>query len=348
MDERSEQTQAIVRRDRIAVTAVVATYNEESYIGRCLLALLAQKPVDGAVEILVIDGGSTDRTVDIVRSFPEFGDRIRLVQNPRRLQVFAWNVALREMRGEYFAMMTAHADYAFDYFARCIETLNRTGAAAVGGVPRAHGDGALGNAVAFCMSTPFGVGGARFRYLTREEVSDTVPLIFARRETIEAVGGWDERIAFDEDSDMSYRLRERGGKLIVSPDIGVKYYVRHSFKALWKQMYRYGYWRRFTQLKHPSEVPVRVMAPTLFLAAMASSALVALTPLRAFSLLVPVLYLGFVTVATVVALTRIGRNGLLVPAALLTMHTSYGVGYGKALMRMRPQRAGKPARTPAH
>ena len=347
MEERSEQAHAVVSRDRVTITAVVATYNEEAYIGRCLLAILAQQPVSGDFEILVIDGGSTDRTVDIVRSFPEFGTKIRLVENPRRLQVFAWNIALREMRGEYFAMMTAHADYASDYFLRCLETLERTKATAVGGVPWALGEGSFGRAVAFCMSTPFGVGSARFRYLTHEEICDTVPLIFARKRTIDAVGGWDERIAFDEDSDMSYRLRARGGKLVVSPSIGVKYYVRQSPKGLWKQMFRYGYWRRFTQLKHPDEVPLRIMAPTALLAGLAFSAAVALTPARPVALVVPAMYGAFVLTATVIAAARIGGAAASVPGAMMTMHAAYGVGYWKALLKMRSLGAGTPVRSAA-
>lgn len=348
MDDGSRQIDAIVRRDSVAITAVVATYNEEQYIGRCLMALLAQQDVPGGFEILVIDGGSRDQTADIVRSFPEYGTTIRLLRNPRHLQVHAWNIALEEMRGEYYAMITAHAEYAPDYFARCLQTLGRTGAAAVGGVPRACGEGRLGHAVAFCMSSPFGVGGARFRYLTREERCDTVPLLFARRETIEAVGGWDERIAFDEDSDMSYRLRARGGKLIVSPAIGVRYYVRRSPRALWKQMYRYGFWRRFTQIKHPSKVPLRIMAPSLFLAGLVLSAGAAATPLRGLALIVPGLYAAFATVAVCRAIPRIGSSALLVPAAMLIMHTAYGVGYWKALLTMRPALAGTPDRSLAH
>lgn len=347
MEDRSEQTDAIVRRDSVAVTAVVATYNEEQYIGRCLLALLAQKPIEGDFEILVIDGGSTDRTLDIVRSFPEYGTKIRLVHNPRRLQVYAWNMALREMRGTYFAMMTAHADYSPDYFDRCFDRLRHTGAAAVGGVPWAQGEGRFGTAVAFCMSSPFGVGSARFRYLTQEEACDTVPLIFAHKETIQAVGGWDERIAFDEDSDMSYRLRANGGRLIVSPSIGVKYYVRHSAKGLWKQMYRYGYWRRFTQLKHPGEVPVRIMAPSLLLAGLAASALLALTPARPAAAIVPAMYAAFLAAGTAVAIRRIGRDAVAVPAAMAIMHAAYGFGYWNALVKMRSRRVGTLSRSAA-
>lgn len=345
MDERSAETDEVVRRDRLAVTAVVAAYNEEEYIGSCIAGLLAQEAVDGDFEILVVDGMSTDRTVDVVRSFPEYGTRVRLVYNRLKLQVHAWNIGLREMRGEYFAMITAHAQYAPDYLSRCIETLERTGAAAVGGVPRASGEGWIGRAVAWCMSTPFGVGGARFRYLQREEECDTVPLIFSRRDAIERLGGWDETIAFDEDSDLAYRIRAHGGKLVVSPSIRLRYFVRRSLRSLCKQMYRYGYWRRFTQLKHPGVVPVRVLAPAALVAGFAASALLLFTPLRILAGVIPASYAAFLLVAMVASAPELGPGAICVPVTLGVMHVSYGVGWWKAFALLHPLLSGKRRRS---
>lgn len=335
MEQRSEETYEIVRGNSVVITAAIATYNEEAHIGRALMDLLAQEGVDGEIEILVIDGMSTDRTIDIVRSFPEYGTKIRLIPNHRRLQVHAWNIALREMRGTYFAMITAHAEYDRDYFATCLRTLWETGAVAVGGVPRAHAGGFIGRAVAWCMSTPFGVGNARFRYLSSEEETDTVPLIFTRKEAIDAIGGWDERIAFDEDSDLSYRLRQRGGRLVVSPRIGVRYYVRESLKALSKQMYRYGYWRRYTQMKHPTSVPLRVLAPPMLFAGLILSAALATTPARVAALAIPAAYASFLTFATLCALRSLGVGALAVPVVLATMHGSYGYGWWKGFFKLR-------------
>lgn len=336
MEERSIETHALVCGDRLKITAVVATYNEEAHIGRCLSDLLNQREFGGDLEIVVVDGMSRDRTVDIVRSFPEFGTKIRLIFNRRRLQVYAWNLALREMTGEYFSMITAHAEYAPDYFARCLETMRATGATAVGGVPRACAQGALGQAVAWCMSSPFGVGGARFRYLKKAQECDTVPLIFVKRTSVEAIGGWDERIAFDEDSDLSYRLRAAGAKLYVSPKIGVRYYTRETFRALWKQMFRYGYWRRFTQLKHPHGVPLRVLAPPMLLLALLASAALAGTNARLLGAIVPGAYGAFLALAALASIPRTGLMALLVPPSLAVMHVAYGLGYWKAFATMRP------------
>lgn len=345
MEQRSTQTYEIVRGDRVKISAIVATYNEERHIGRCLQDLLDQQHVDGEIEIIVVDGMSTDRTVDVVRSFPEYGSRIHLVPNPHRLQVYAWNAALEIARGEYFAMILAHAQYSPTYFASCLEVMRRTGAAAVGGVQRPCGRGFVGRAVAWCMSSAAGIGNARYRYTDEEEESDSVFSIFTRTHTLRSLGGYDERVPFDEDSDMNYRLRAAGGKIVVSPRIGVRYVVRHSFKALAKQMYRYGYWRRVTQLKHAGEVPPRVYVPAALLAGLALSVALAATPLRLLAAVVPGAYLVLLLIAAAVSVRRAGAAALCVPPVLCTMHVSYGFGYWVALATVRSLPRAAPGHT---
>lgn len=335
MEKRSDQIDQPVRSDRIAITAIVATYNEAQHIGECLDGLLSQTGVDGAVEVIVVDGMSTDATRQIVRSFPEYGNRVRIVENPRRLQVYAWNLGLREARGEYVAMIGAHAEYQRDYLASCLEVMHRTGATAVGGVQHPYGEGILGKAIAWCMSSAFGMGNARFRYTDREEETDSVFGMFVRRETLVRVGGFDERIPFDEDSELNYRLRRQGAKLVVSPSIGIRYHVRRSLKALGKQLFRYGYWRRYTQLLHADSVPLRVLVPPAFVASLLASALLAATPLRLLGAVVPAMYALFLAAAALRALPQTGVAALAVPLALATMHASYGVGWWKGFFTFR-------------
>lgn len=334
MDQRSDQTNAIVRRDSVKITAAIAVYNEEAHIGRCLEGILSQNCAE-PFEVLVIDGMSTDRTAEIVHSFARIDPRVRLLQNRRRLQVYAWNMALREGQGEYFAMILGHAEYEKDYFTSCIETMLRTGAAAVGGVQRPCATGMLGRAIAWCMSTPFGMGNARFRYTKEEEETDSVFSIFSRSARLREIGGYDESLPFDEDSDLNYRLRRDGGKLIVSPSIRVRYHVRRSLRSLWKQMFCYGFWRRCSQLKNEGAVPPRVFAPALLVAGLALSAALGCTPFRHAAAVIPLCYAVFLAASGFAALPRAGAAALLVPAALATMHVAYGVGWWKAFFTRR-------------
>lgn len=315
------------------VSAIVSAYNEEWFIARCLESLLQQQDVD-EFEIIVVDGASRDGTVAAVRSFAEYGSRIRLIENPRRLQVYALNLGCRAARGKYIAAISAHTTYQPTHFRDCIRVLERTGADAVGPVQVATGSGPLGTAIAWCMSSPFGIGNARYRFTRREEEVDSVFSIFMPRSTFERMGGYDERIVLDEDGEFGYRLRAAGGRIVVSPAIEARYQVRGSLRALARQMFGYGYWRRFTQLLHRQRVPLRVLVPPLLVAALAVSLALALTPYWAIATIVPAIYLAYVLAASFRAL----RDGIgwgaagCVAVVLASMHVAYGLGYWRALL----------------
>lgn len=314
------------------VTAIVPTFNEEHSIGECLTGLLQQTGIED-YEIIVVDGRSKDRTVDVVASFPEFGTKIKLLENPRRYQVYAWNIGFSAAQGEYVVLISAHTRYGRHHFQRCLEALQRTGADAVGPVQLAEGHGLLGRAIAWCMSSPLGIGNARFRFTEREEDVDSVFSMFLRREMWEKLNGFDERVAFDEDAEFSYRLREAGGKIVVSPSIAVRYSVRNSLKGLSRQMFCYGYWRRFTQLLHPKDVPLRIYAPPVLVAGLALSILSLATPLRFLAPILPLIYAAYVLVGIGGAISKLGlASAVFVGAAIPVMHVSYGLGFWRALL----------------
>jgi succinoglycan biosynthesis protein ExoA len=321
------------------ITAIVASYNEEEHIEACLRGLLCQEGLPGAIEILVVDGGSTDDTVQIIKKFPEFGQGIRVIENPRRFQVYAWNLGIRAARGRYVALFSAHTEYSSDYLAKCLEARERTGAGNVGGVQVPVGEGLVARAFAWAMQTPFGVGNARFRFADKEQFVDAVFGIFLDRATIDVVGGFDESIPFNEDSEFNYRLRRAGYKVFLSPQIRVRYHVRSSLRRIAQQMYRNGFWRRRTQLIHPDYVPVRVLAPPLLVVATIISCVGFALTKNPLALSVPILYVGFLLVAMTVALlqTRSAIITLTVPAVLAVMHFAFGLGWlvGLAIHRVK-------------
>jgi succinoglycan biosynthesis protein ExoA len=315
------------------ISAIIATFNEARHIERCLTDLLNQRGLGQDFEILVIDGGSVDCTANIVRSFAEFGTRIRLIENPRRFQVYAWNIGWRAARGEYIAFIGAHCAYDPDYLRGCLEAIARTGADAVGPVQVPLATSGIGSAIAWAMGSPFGVGNARFRFTRREEEVDSVFSMFLRRETLERLGGYDERVAFDEDGEFNYRLRSAGGRIVVCPTLGARYFVRNSLRGLARQMFCYGYWRRFTRVLHPQRVPLRVHAPPALLAALVGSIALSLTPFRFAAAMIPVVYAAFVAAAAISAAGAIGpRCAAWIMLVLPCMHLSYGAGFWRALL----------------
>jgi glycosyltransferase involved in cell wall biosynthesis len=300
--------------------------NESATIAQCLQSIL-DNTVDGGMEVLVLDGESTDDSGAIVRALAEADPRLRLLPNPERLQSAAFNRGLAEARGDFLVRMDAHTLYASDYIAECVRLLEETGAAGVGGVQRATGTTAVARAIAVAVSSRFAAGDAKYRHATKPAWVDTVYLGAWRTETLRRVGGMNARWAVNEDYEMNTRIRDGGGRMYLSPTIRSTYFVRASLPKLIRQYGRYGFWKARTLVHHPASVRWRqLVAPAFVLSLLATPLLVHwLGPIGALHLAAyAVANLG----ASVLAAAASGWSHLpLLPVIFLIIHTSWGSGF---------------------
>jgi len=158
------------------VTVVVPMRNEERYISICLDSIVANDYPKDRLEVLVVDGMSTDRSRKIVEDYIQRYPFIRLLENPKRIVPAALNIGIREARGEIIIRMDAHTVYAPDYISCCVELLMTTDAANVGGPMRKVGTTYVSRAIAIATSVPFGVGDSYFHYAESDRYVDTVYL----------------------------------------------------------------------------------------------------------------------------------------------------------------------------
>jgi glycosyltransferase involved in cell wall biosynthesis len=207
-------------------------HNEARYIGACLRSVLAQDYPADRLEILVADGGSSDGTRDVVERIAAEDPRVVLVDNPARFQAAGMNAAIRCARGDVVVRMDVHCEYASDYVRRCVEALERTGAASVGGAQRARAETSFQRALCAALDSPLGVGGARYRSAIEEGFVDTVFLGAFRRRVFEEVGLYDPRAVTNEDAELNQRIHAAGGRVYLSRQIVAHYYPRESFAAL--------------------------------------------------------------------------------------------------------------------
>ncbi len=315
------------------VTILIPMRNEHRFIATCLDSVLANDYPKERVEVLVIDGMSTDDSREIVEAYRQRHPHIRLLSSPKRLQVAALNIGLRQARGEYVVRMDAHTRYASDYVRKCVELLQTTDADNVGGVQRAVGTTYVSRAVAVAITTPFGTGDAYFRYARREMWVDTVYLGAWRRATLEALGGFDESWAVNEDYELNYRLRRAGGRILLSPEIKCFYYVRASLEELATQYFRYGFWKVKTLCSHADSLRWRQLAPcVLVIGLLASIGLLPFQP--ALGAVIPALYGVATCLATLTSGFRRGLRYLpVLPVAFATIHLSWGFGFLAGLTR---------------
>ncbi|MFQ5921931.1 MAG: glycosyltransferase family 2 protein [Anaerolineales bacterium] len=344
---------------RPLVTVLIPIRNEERYIGRCLEAVLAQGYPAERMEVLVIDGMSTDGTRGIVQEIMDRGRQaidhspsptlhrpsstvhrhpsIRLLDNPAKIVPSALNTGLSQAKGEILIRVDGHTRVAQDYVLHCTSALDQTEADNAGGRMSAVGEGFFGRAVALATSSPFGVGGARFHYSDEEEWVDTVYMGAWRRELFDRVGLFDEEMIRGQDDEFNYRLRAAGGQILLSPKIRSEYMVRSSPGALWHQYFQYGYWKVRVLQKHPRQMQPRQFVPPLFVGSLLLGALLAaLTSWGGYAVaLIAGTYLLANLATSIWTAARRGWRYLpLLPPIFAILHLSYGSGFLVGLFRL--------------
>ena len=314
------------------VTIAMPAYNEEKYIGACIASVQAQDYPAELIEILVADGRSTDKTRDILAELTARDPRIKVIDNPERLQAAGLGEMVKQATGEVIVRMDVHAEYAPDYVSKCVETLERTGADNVGGAQRAKAKSLFQRALCAVLGSPLGVGGAKYRSSDAEGFVDTVFLGAFRRTVFETVGLWDPKAITNEDAELNQRILDSGGQIYLSRDIVVHYFPRDTFKTLAKQYYKYGRGRARTLLKLGTFPTLRPVIP--FLMTTGAATLVAVPPLW------PLATIAFTTYALATGAEAVRVGGKLGPAALPlvwamfpVLHVSHGVGFAAGLVQ---------------
>ncbi|MEO8539002.1 MAG: glycosyltransferase family 2 protein [bacterium] len=322
--------------ERPLVSIVIPCLNEEKYITALLDSLAAQDYGADGIEVLVSDGGSTDRTRELVREYPSRFARLELVDNPRKITVAGLNEGMDAARGDCWIIIGAHSKVRADFVRESVAALQRTGAACVGGPIETIGEGTMGLAIAAAMSSPFGVGNAKFRYADVEGEVDTVPFGCYHRKVWEVIGRFDETVDGADEDSYNQRLLDAGGRIWLTPAIRSSYFPRKTIKALARQYWEYGaakgtLFQRGRPLQPRHFVPTAMVfgGPGLWLAGRVS---------KKARRLLKVLAAGYVAGGMVMASKAASKNGanpVLTFGAMATMHAAYGAGFAAGWWRER-------------
>jgi glycosyltransferase involved in cell wall biosynthesis len=287
------------------------------------------------LEILVVDGMSDDGTQDIVQRMLDGRPMARLLENPGKLAASALNAGVAAASREVIVRVDGHTIIAPDYVRRCVEVLAKTGADCVGGLMQAEGTTSFGQAVALATSHPFGVGGSRFHYATEAQEADTVYLGAWPSSLFQSTGPFQVDVGCNEDDEFNYRLLKGGGRIWLDPSIESVYYCRPTPSTLFRQYFRYGFWKVRVFQKVPDSAQLRHWVPPLFALYVAGGLLAAvLFPgLRLAYLAGLLVYLVANLGMSVRIASRTGWKHLLrLPIVFTTMHLSYGLGFWAGIL----------------
>jgi glycosyltransferase involved in cell wall biosynthesis len=320
----STSANALYGSPKREISVILPVLNEEKYLEDAVKAILAQQ-YDGKIEVILAVAPSEDRSLEIAQRLHMIDPRVVIVDNPTGRTAVGLNRAVAAAQYSIIVRVDGHSNIPNNYCQLVSEILEKTGAVNVGGVMAAEGQSLFQRSVARAMRSPLGVGASRFHTGGSAGEVDTVYLGAFRKEALLAVGGFDERFTRAQDWELNFRLRQVGGVIYFDPRLIVTYRPRSTIKALAKQYFEYGRWRRVVSRRHQGTINYRYLAPPFTVAATTISLL--LGWLVSPYLLIPALvYAVFILIASGV----IGKSAgeiLCLPTILLTMHISWGLGF---------------------
>ena len=317
------------------VSVIIPCYNEQRTIKPLLDGLLGQSFPAANMEVVIADGGSNDGTQAAIAEWqaehPEL--QVVLIEDHTHSLPAALNSAIKASHGEIIVRLDAHSKPQNEYVARSVAALQAGLGQNVGGVwdIQPGSDNWICRSHAGAAGHPIGVGDARYRFTDQAGTVDTVPFGAFKRELIDKIGLYDETLLANEDYEFNARVRESGGQVWLDPQIRSAYFARRNLRALARQYWRYGYWKRQMLRRYPQTLRWRQALPPLFVLGLA--VLLLASPFLGLARWVLGGILAIYTFALLLAGVQlaIGKKDAAmlfgVPLGIATMHFSWGTGF---------------------
>ncbi len=320
------------------ISIICPIYNEEKCIAQCLDSIIRQDYPHDQMEVLMVDGMSTDRTREIVQDYAEKYPFIFLLDNPKQIVPIGLNIAIRIAKGEVIIRMDAHASYPDNYFSALVEKLYALNADNVGGLCRTlpAKETPVCEAIAAALSSPFGMGDSHFRIGTNKEMQvDTVPFGCFRREVFDRIGYFDEELVRNQDDEFNGRIIKYGGRIYLIPSVVIDYYARDTIGKVSTMFYQYGLFKPLVSKKLGNPTTARQFFPFFFvLGLIVGLPLSFIHPIFCIVYIsVILLYLFLAAYFSVKQFKNLKRIFLLM-ATFVIIHASYGWGYLRGLVKL--------------
>lgn len=268
------------------VSIVIPILNEEYYVEKLLKSILDQDYNMDIVEILFVDGNSTDNTVKLIEeNLKDKNINYRILYNPEKITPKSVNLGIKNAKNDIIIRLDAHSEYPSNYITKCVYYLNKTKADNVGCLFYTKSEGTVGNAICEVLSSKFGVGNSKFRTNAQSGYVDTVPYGTFRRSLFEKIGYFNEELIRSEDNEINYRIIKNGGKVYLFNDIGLIYHPRNTIKGLLKMAFDNGKWSTYTSYFIPGTMKLRHLIPFFFVISLIVGMIVSICKVKILTIL---------------------------------------------------------------
>lgn len=316
------------------VSVIVPCRNEVEYISMFLESVVSMEYPPDKLEVLVIDGMSTDGTREILSRYQKEVNFIRVLYNPLRFTPQALNLGIKMAKGTIVIRMDVHASYRRDYLEKCVKYLMEVDADNVGGtiITSASKNTLVAKSIACVLSSKFGAGRSYFRIGSkRPRYVDTVFGGCYKRELFDAVGLFNENLKRCQDIEFNLRLKRKGYRTLLIPQIKASYFPSSNLKDFIKHKFVDGIWALksfcYTEVM---PVTIRSLVPLMFVVVI-GFLLILGTMKRPFFDLLLILIMSYLFVNLVVSLgIAIKHQDIRLTifnfVSFCALHFSYGIG----------------------
>lgn len=323
------------------LSVICPIYNEVKYINVCIQSILLQDYSQNNLEVLFVDGLSSDGTREIIEKYRIQYPFIKLIDNPQRIVPFAMNIGIEHSTGEVIIRLDAHALYPSNYFSTLVKELDRLGADNVGASCRTDVLNKTPKTLAIkeVLSNKFGVGNSTFRLGVDKVMEvDTVPFGCWKRDVFDKYGCYDVRLTRNQDIELNKRIIRGGGHIYIVPDTYCTYLARETYKGISRNNYSNGKWNILTVFytKQFDSLSIRHFIPLLFVLSL-------LIPVLLSTLYFPISYLAslslflyLMTLGSICIPLSLNKkmNFFYLLTAFVVLHLSYGWGSLMGLLRL--------------
>lgn len=316
------------------ISIICPVYNEEKYIDNIILFYKKQCGHD--FELILVDGGSTDGTIDIIKRYINSDATIRLYNNPNKIVSSALNIGIKNSIGDILIRIDAHSYYEVNYVESILDTFKSTGADIVGGPTRFSDKlNTVQNSMKNCFHSVFGMGNSSVHNISYSGYTDSVTFGSWKKEIFHTTGMFDENLNCNQDDDFHYRANILGFKIFQNPEIKLYYVPRNTWGKIFKQYFRYGFYKPYVLVKNFGEIKIRHIIPGFF-----SLYLIFLLPLLTNISYLFILPFIFYIVFSIYFSFNYKSKLLISLSTMFTffvVHFSYGLGtiFGMTYMRKK-------------
>lgn len=330
----------VKEQEQITISIIIPCHDEDQFIQKCLDSIIGNDFPKDCIEVLVIDGMSSDGTREIVKRYSEHYSFIKLIDNIKMITPIAINIGIQASTGSHIMILSSHSKLTPSFIKSNIDNFNKSAADCIGGqlITMPAKKTLTAQSIALALSHPFGVGNAYFRIGSKEpRYVDTVPFGCYKRAVFEKIGLFDDNLIRNQDLEFNLRLKRAGGKILLIPDLVSYYHARSNFKDLFKQNFWNGFWVIYGSKFAKVPFSIRHLVPFFFVTSVLGSLLLSVpyNPLIYLLMVVMGLYL---IINLFVSLRLSFKHSLkylpFLIVSFFTLHFSYGIGSLWGLIRL--------------